>query len=559
MLKLLKMSACALALATAAEARDAALIIGNDDYARLRDLSGGGAVIKAVKPLRDAGFDVTSRASGSAAEMAEALRLFLSTLNADTDRAVVALSGRFVHSATDSFLLGADADRAQSLGSVSAQSLPVSLVLAALADYPGAAVLLLGADEPGGGSGGMLREGLGEIIAPQGVTVLRGTPKEAGRFAARSLGARGRDLMADAGNLSVSGYAPRQMIFLAEAGAAPSARPRAPEPNPPYEENGVLKRDNSLWKQAKEADSLRGYRDYLAVFPKGMHVEEARARIKAIEAEPFRAEKAAEKAQNLSREQRRQIQRSLKLLGHDPRGIDGIFGRGSRAAVKSWQGAQGYAASSYLSADQVALLNRQAEVRAKELEEEARQKRIAREKEDRDFWQRTGASGKLDDARVYLKRYPDGLYAEQAEEVVKADARARQEAASQRDREAWGIARDMGSAAAFDAYLRNYPKGAFAEEARKRIAELRGQDNAADRARKQAKAREDALGMSNITRSLVEQRLAALGLEPGPVDGVFDRQTRRALRRYQDGRGLKVTGYLDQDTIVRLLADAVLR
>lgn len=559
MLKLLKMTVCALALTSAAEARDAALIIGNDDYERLRDVSGGAAVVKAVKPLSKAGFSVTSRASGSAADMAEALRLFLSTLNADTDRVVVALSGRFVHSATDSFLLGADADRAQSLGAVSAQSLPVSLVLAALAEYPGAAVLLLGAEMSGRGSGGMLREGLGAITAPQGVTVVRGGPKEAGRFAERVLAVRGRDLVAEAGSVELSGYVPRQMVFLAEVGAPHSARPRAPEPNPPSEENGVLQRDNQLWDQVRKTGSKRAYRDYIAVFPSGQHVEEARARIKAIEAEPFQAERSAEEAQNLSREQRRQIQRSLKLLGHSPRGIDGIFGPGSRAAVKAWQSAQGYTPSSYLSADQVALLNRQAEVRAKELEEEARQKRIAREREDRDFWQRTGASGALDDARVYLDRYPDGLYAEQAEEIVKAAAQARQEAASKRDREAWEVARKSGAVAAYDTYLRDYPKGAFAQEARQRIASLRGAGDAVDRLRKQAKAREDALGMSQITRSLVEQRLAALGLEPGPADGVFDKKTRRALRRYQDGRGLNVTGYLDQDTIVRLLADAVLR
>jgi peptidoglycan hydrolase-like protein with peptidoglycan-binding domain len=39
---------------------------------------------------------------------------------------------------------------------------------------------------------------------------------------------------------------------------------------------------------------------------------------------------------------------------------------------------------------------------------------------------------------------------------------------------------------------------------------------------------------------------------------VFDAETRRAIRRYQNARGLPVSGYLNEGTVVRLLADAVL-
>jgi peptidoglycan hydrolase-like protein with peptidoglycan-binding domain len=57
-------------------------------------------------------------------------------------------------------------------------------------------------------------------------------------------------------------------------------------------------------------------------------------------------------------------------------------------------------------------------------------------------------------------------------------------------------------------------------------------------------------------RTMVEQRLAALGLKPGRTDGVFDDDTRRALRRYQKARSLPVTGYLNQKTVARLLVDS---
>ena len=57
-------------------------------------------------------------------------------------------------------------------------------------------------------------------------------------------------------------------------------------------------------------------------------------------------------------------------------------------------------------------------------------------------------------------------------------------------------------------------------------------------------------------RSMVEQRLSGMGLKPGRADGNFDGDTRRAIRRYQQARGLPVTGYLSQDTVARLLVDS---
>ena len=68
---------------------------------------------------------------------------------------------------------------------------------------------------------------------------------------------------------------------------------------------------------------------------------------------------------------------------------------------------------------------------------------------------------------------------------------------------------------------------------------------------------EQALNLTPATRQIIEQRLAALGLEPGRIDGTFDETTRRALRRYQESRGLPPTGYVSQDTVVRILADSV--
>ncbi len=46
-----------------------------------------------------------------------------------------------------------------------------------------------------------------------------------------------------------------------------------------------------------------------------------------------------EAALRLTRDQRRQVQRDLSLMGYDTRGIDGVFGRGTRAAIAGWQSA----------------------------------------------------------------------------------------------------------------------------------------------------------------------------------------------------------------------------
>lgn len=53
-----------------------------------------------------------------------------------------------------------------------------------------------------------------------------------------------------------------------------------------------------------------------------------------------------------------------------------------------------------------------------------------------------------------------------------------------------------------------------------------------------------------------QQRLNALGLEPGPADGVVGPRTRAALRSYQQRRGLPATGELDFSTIAALAQDA---
>ena len=66
-------------------------------------------------------------------------------------------------------------------------------------------------------------------------------------------------------------------------------------------------------------------------------------------------------------------------------------------------------------------------------------------------------------------------------------------------------------------------------------------------------AREAALDLTRDERRQIQTRLAAHGFDPGPIHGVFGRQTRAAIRAWQAARGEEQTGYLDADAAIALL------
>ena len=58
-------------------------------------------------------------------------------------------------------------------------------------------------------------------------------------------------------------------------------------------------------------------------------------------------------ALGLTRADIAEIQARLSILGHDPNGIDGVYGNGCRTAVTAWQSAQSIPESGYLDAAQL--------------------------------------------------------------------------------------------------------------------------------------------------------------------------------------------------------------
>ncbi len=315
-----------------------------------------------------------------------------------------------------SYLLPADMTGSLSLGQVLTDGFPLDAVYAVAAEYPGRALLVLGQLDIEGD----LPDGLSVTLPvqnlPQGVTAAIGPAGDVARFTDQLSEMTGDDVLplARQAGLSLHGFVPRQLPLFIGADVASSPM----EPDTESEDRAAA--DAVSWQEAVSEDSEAGYETYLAAFPEGQYAAEARQRLSSIRSEPFYREKQAEADLDLPRDARREIQQDLSLLGFDTRGVDGIFGQGTRAAVTAWQDENGFTASGYLNADQIARLDAQAERRAEELEKEDRQRRKEQERQDRTFWSETGAQGDEPGYRAYLNRFPEGLYAEEAQERLDA-------------------------------------------------------------------------------------------------------------------------------------------
>jgi peptidoglycan hydrolase-like protein with peptidoglycan-binding domain len=497
-------TAAALALAAPAAAANLALLLDSGpgdgaDTAFLAEAlaARGYEVYEAPEPTREA---MREAIAGVAGRLEEAERL------------LVVAAGPVRDAGRAAFLLP-EGVTARSWIDASFDGVPVDALLRLAAAVPGRAAVVL-AQDPGAG-GPPVRAG--RLAAPQGVLVLAGRRAPALAAVTDRLLAEGASVaeaLEGVEGVTVAGFrAP-------DAGFVPGvvARPLPPAP---------------ALREPTPAESTPA---------------------EPTPAEPTPAERAAaaEAALGFDRATRRRIQQDLTVLGYGTRGIDGIFGPGTRGAIARWQEREGLAATGYLAEPEVARLRAQAEARSAELSAEAERRRAAEEAADAEFWRTTGANGGAADLRTYLDRYPDGLYAREARgALARIEGETRAEA-EEEDRAAWREARARDTVPAYRRYLEARPQGAFVPQARARIAALEGAPEAAA-ARREAQAREQALGLDASSRALVERQLAALGYDPGRQDGTFDRATRRALREFQTRQGLTVSGFVDQQTVQALI------
>ncbi|WP_212523057.1 peptidoglycan-binding protein [Actibacterium sp. MT2.3-13A] len=518
-------------------AGDVALLLSNTDYPDRSAPRAAAAADALAQRLRQRGFEVSRITNAAAAEAWEGVRRFAGTLDA-ADRVLVLVQGDIVSAGPEAWLVARYAQSPDALA-IGGHGVALGALLRMLEDKQGEAVMLVASlpDAPAPGDG--LAAGLGALPVPQGVSLLSGRWDDLLPIVADELLQPGRSVGAFLATAPKAvegrGFVPRGVPFL----------PRG------QGDEGLTERD--FWRTVDILGTEDAYRGYLERYPGGAFAALARQRLAELETSRGDAAQAGEEALGLALEQRRAIQRDLSVLGYDTGGIDGIFGRSTRASIAAWQRENREEATSYLTVGQITRLRQQAAERNRVLQEEARARRAQLERDDRAYWARTGAAGTEAGLLDYLARYPDGLFAEQANRQLTEIERRKREEARAADRAAWDRATAADTRAAYRRYLQEYPEGAFAEQARNRIDAL---DRAeVDREAVEAARQQEALltGLPPL-RLAVERGLAAQGYEPGPQDGTFDARTRRALRQFQRANGLTVTGYADRATMVRLLA-----
>ncbi len=531
---------------TSVLAENVALVIANEDYAALDDARGAAAVSGTADILHDMGFQVIEGVGLDALAMRNLLAdLHQEVAGGGAERVVIVLAGHFAQSRSGAWFIGSNSP-ATSLALADEYGLRLDTVLEVASAASNAAVVWLAEPAEAQDFGTGLSSGLPtRLMVPQGVGVVRGSADHiiSGLRASLQPGTALAAVVDRDRNLSGEGTIPALIPFL-PAGFAPVARA-----------------DLRAFADAQEADTEAAYLAYLEVFPNGQNAQAARAALERIRSAPERVEERL----FLTRDERRAIQRDLTLLGFDTRGIDGIFGPGTRGSIAIWQGQNDLDETGFLTREQIFRLAAQGAEQAARRDAAERERRAAEERDDREFWAATGAAGDEPGLRNYLERYPEGIFSTLARDrlaILEENARV---AIRERDALAWQNARARDSVAGYQAYLQDWPDGAFAAQAEERLSAALGTSDADAAlegvtevdANAAARVTEDALGLSIVTRQLIEQRLSALGFNPGPVDGRFDAQTRAAIGQAQAEFGLPQSGFMTQDLIGMLISSAL--
>lgn len=430
-----------------------ALFIANEDYSRLRDARGADGVLQAQSYFQTADFMVDQATDVSAAAMRAALGGLSGQLDeTSAPRLVIVFSGYVVHSGDSAWILGTETSR-PNLATVDQQGVRLETLLALAGSRQGSAVVAIADYGYRGRLGGGFEAGLPDSVeVPQGVSFLHGTGRQMTQALA-ALASPGQNIMSIAQGLpdvTLEGFSPPYLSFVPPVQISEADRAAA---------------DRAAWDEAVATGTEASYAAYIEAWPNGDFVTDARAEIDRINASPERIERAL----GLTRDERRAIQRDLNLLGHNTRGIDGIFGSGSRRAIAAWQAANRFEDHGYLNRDQIFLLAQQGARRAAELEEQERRRIAEQRRQDRAFWRDSGSGNSEAGMRSYLERFPEGIYASIARErIAEIDARR----AAERDLRAWRQVRSANTIDGYRAYLREFPNGEYRDEARARLRSL---------------------------------------------------------------------------------------
>lgn len=121
------------------------------------------------------------------------------------------------------------------------------------------------------------------------------------------------------------------------------------------------------------------------------------------------------------------------------------------------------------------------------------------------------------------------------------------------DKQAYIAAQNANTVAAYQNYLKKYPKGIYKVNAERALARLGTPAEGSPDAAAVAEAR---LGITTAQKVAVQRELTQLGYSTGGTDGVWGRNTRNAIATWQRDRKEKITGYVTEAQL-RVLARGV--
>lgn len=187
---------------------------------------------------------------------------------------------------------------------------------------------------------------------------------------------------------------------------------------------------------------------------------------------------------------------------------------------------------------------------------------------DRAEWARAAEAGTAGALNEYLQKYPSGVYSAAARErLARLTGQPVSGAVGTEERDAWAHAAAVDTPAALDEFLRKYPNGRYADAARRRlgnpaVAERgypfeRGPGKVtAPMVETPAAVAERNLRLGRDQRVAVQRQLGRLGYGAGQADGIFGSRTRSAIGAWQRDAGLPQTTYLTGPQVNRIAAEA---
>lgn len=125
------------------------------------------------------------------------------------------------------------------------------------------------------------------------------------------------------------------------------------------------------------------------------------------------------------------------------------------------------------------------------------------------------------------------------------------------DKNAYIEAQNLNTAAAYRSYLKQFPKGAYRANAERALTRLGvsiepvpepkpvpGTGTGSGTGTATPASAEAAIGLTRSDRIRIQQQLTAIGYATGVADGLWGRNTRDAITRWQTANKVTATGYL---------------